>query len=246
MSPRRSMDGDGAGSFVPTGALAATAPRRGTTGLLPLGALDIPDLDGGGAPTQRAQRAAAQAEAERAARQAALDAARAEGFTAGEAAGRAEAAAAHAAARETAEAVALAAAAASLGTIAATADATIGRGAEALARLILAALDAALPAAAARLAPETAALLVTEIQPVLERAGTVHLSVAPGLAAGIGSRLADPRLTIAEDPALAPGDARAAWADGAATMRLQDRRAALTAMLASLGLADPTEEGQNA
>ena len=51
---------------------------------------------------------------------------------------------------------------------------------------------------------------------------------------------------IAEDPALAPGDARAAWADGAATMRLQDRRAALTAMLASLGLADPTEEGQNA
>ncbi|MCO6419430.1 hypothetical protein JYK14_25180, partial [Siccirubricoccus sp. KC 17139] len=114
--------------------------------------------------------------------------------------------------------------------------------AQALAELLLAALDAALPAAAARLAPESVAGLAATLAPLLAEGRSVTLFVAPGLAEPVAVRLADPRIGLAEDPALAPGDARAEWRGGGATLSLAARRQAAAALLASFGLTPTPEE----
>ena len=69
-----------------------------------------------------------------------------------------------------------------------------------LARLLLAALDAALPAAAARLAPERAAELVAILDPLLRDGVAVTLSVAPGCGAEAAACIGDARLTLADAP----------------------------------------------
>ncbi|MBY0331263.1 MAG: hypothetical protein K2X49_11400, partial [Acetobacteraceae bacterium] len=92
------------------------------------------------------------------------------------------------------------------------------------------------PAAAARLAPDSAILLAAAVRPVLERAACITLFVAPGLAAPVATRLADARIAVREDPALAAGDARAEWPGGNAVAALADRRAALAAIWAAFGL----------
>ncbi|WP_204623692.1 hypothetical protein, partial [Crenalkalicoccus roseus] len=109
-----------------------------------------------------------------------------------------------------------------------------------LARLLLAALDAALPAAAARLAPESAALLAEAVRPAIEEAGGIRLLVAPGLAAAAAARIGDPRVAVEEDAALAPGDARALWRGGGAVAALAGRRRIVAEVLSALGL---DEEG---
>ncbi|TCZ63283.1 hypothetical protein [Roseicella aquatilis] len=164
--------------------------------------------------------------------QARLAAAREAGFAEGEATTR-EAMAAGLAARE---AAALERIAAAMAEGAAQARAAAGEAAEVLARTLLAALDAALPEAAARLAPDVAARLAAELRPLLEDGFAVTLRVAPGATAAAAARIGDPRLTIAEDAALPPGDARAAWRGGGALVSLAARRQAVAALLQSFDL----------
>ncbi len=187
------------------------------------------------AAAAEAEAAAAAAAAEAAAR---LEAARRAGHAAGEAAGLA-AAAADQAERSTRALEAIAAAlAAQEAALVAAAEAS----AQALAELLLGALDAALPEAAARLAPDCAARLATVLAPLLAEGKAVTLFVPPGQAEAVAARLADPRLGLAEDAALALGDARAEWRGGGATLSLAARRQAVTALLASFGLTPTTEE----
>lgn len=193
------------------------------------GALAVPDFD---APPPREPDPAALAADAEAALQAQLAAARAEGFAAGETAGLRQAAESHAAA----ETAALGRIAAALEGAAASAGGAVAEAAEALARLLLAALDAALPAAAAQLAPERAAELVAILDPLLRDGVAVTLSVAPGCGAEAAACIGDARLTVEEDAALAPGDARASWRGGGAVLSLAEQRGAVAGVLAALGL----------
>jgi hypothetical protein len=174
------------------------------------GALLAPDFD---APPAIGIRPDPAAEAA-AALEARLAAARAEGFAEGESAGRVAASAAARGAREAAEAAALAAIADALAGADAAARDAVAEAADALGRLLAAALGAALPAAARRLAPDSAALLAEAVRPILEHAGAVTLFVAPGMAAAAAARIAGAPvgcgISVEEDAALAPGDARAA------------------------------------
>ncbi|GGC56783.1 hypothetical protein GCM10011504_38930 [Siccirubricoccus deserti] len=199
----------------------------------PAGGFTVPDFDAPPPPdTEAAAAAAAAALAAAAAEAARLEEARATSHAAGEAAGLA-AAAASLAARETAALEAIAAALAGQdAALAAAAEAS----ATALAGLLLQALDSALPAAAARLAPECVAPFAAALAPLLAEATAVTLHVATGFGAATAERIADPRLTIVEDAALPPGDARAAWRGGGATLSLAARRRAVAAMLAAFDL----------
>jgi flagellar biosynthesis/type III secretory pathway protein FliH len=233
--------------FVPAGAEAGLLLARGTA--LPPGltamrlgtgrgrsVLTVPEFDAEGRVASRPDPLAEAAAAAALAQAEAVAAAREAGLAEGEAAGRVDAAARHAAERATAEAAALAAAAASLARIERAADAAIGDAALAVARLLLAALDAALPAAAARLAADSAVHLTGTVRAALEQAGALTLHVAPGLAGAVAARLDDPRITVREDAALPSGDARAAWPDGEAVVRLAEQRQVINEALARLGL----------
>jgi transposase len=71
--------------------------------------------------------------------------------------------------------------------------------------------------------------------------------VPAGTAEAVRARLGDAsgRLLVAEDPGLAPGDARAAWGAGEAVSDLAERRAAVAEVLAALGLGPAREaEGE--
>jgi hypothetical protein len=106
-----------------------------------------------------------------------------------------------------------------------------------VAGLLLTALDAALPAAAARLAPDTAAALAALVEPLLRDGVAVTLSVAGGGAEAAAARIgAKPGLAVEEDAALAPGDAKASWRGGSASSSLAARRAAVAGVLGALGL----------
>ena len=210
-------------AFEPVLPLVRPAPRP----LLPAMGFDVPDFDA--PPPPAGPDPAATAAAETQARHAA---AREAGFAEGEATAR-EAAAASLAARE---AQALERIAAALADAAPRAGEAAGEAAEALAGLLLAALDAALPEAAARLAPEAAARLAAELRPLLEEGVAVTLRVAPGCAAAATARIAEPALTITEDPSLPPGDAAAAWRGGSATLSLAARRQAVAALLHAFDL----------
>ena len=105
-----------------------------------------------------------------------------------------------------------------------------------MARLLLAALDAALPAAAARLAPESAAELAAMLEPLLRDGVAVTLFVGTGEAESAAARIADARIAVEEDAALAPGDARASWRGGTAKASLAARRAAVAEIMGALGL----------
>jgi hypothetical protein len=102
--------------------------------------------------------------------------------------------------------------------------------------MLAAALDAALPEAAARLAPEAAARLADALRPLLESGVAVTLRVAPGCAAAAAARIGDPALAIEEDQALPPGDASAAWRGGGAAVSLAARRQAVAALLQAFDL----------
>jgi flagellar biosynthesis/type III secretory pathway protein FliH len=210
-------------AFLPyqPGRAAASAPMRVLRGL------KVRDFD---APPAAAD--AGLAELEAAERSAMLNAARAEGQAAGVAEGQRQAAETQSA-QQAAALQAVAVAMQQATTAAATA---VEHASDALARLVLAALDTALPAASARLAADTAALLARTLRPVLEECGALHLSVAAGLGEACVAALDDARIVVTEDASLAPGDARAEWRGGEAAMELARQREMVAEVLHALGL----------
>ncbi len=192
------------------------------------GGLVVPDFD---APLPLAEDPAAELLAA-AAEAARLETVRAADFAAGEAAGAAR----EAQSRMARDAAVLAAMALALEQAEAAARSAAIDGSQAVATLLLAALDAALPEAAARLAPEAAARLAAVLLPLLAEGLAVTLHVAAGCGEAAAGRLADPRVKVAEDAALPPGDARATWRGGGACLSLAARRQAVADMLACFQL----------
>ena len=105
-----------------------------------------------------------------------------------------------------------------------------------LARVALAMLDAALPGLAAGHAGPLAAEFARRLAPVLQTEAQARIFVAPGLAAETAALLGAEGLTIEEDAALAPGDARAEWRAGGAALDLAARRREIRRVLQSAGL----------
>ncbi len=200
---------------------------RALPALRPARALTLRDFD---APPPTAD--AGLEEMEAAERAAMMNAARAEGQAVGLAEGQRLAAETQAAQL----AGAMQAVAAAMHQAHAAASEAVDQAGDALARLLLAALDTALPAASARLAAETATLLAHKLRPVLEESGALHLSVAPGLAEACAAALDDQRIVVTEDASLAPGDARAEWRGGGAAMELARQREMVAEVLHALGL----------
>ncbi|MFT8242855.1 hypothetical protein [Roseomonas sp. BN140053] len=162
----------------------------------------------------------------------AREAALAEGRALGEAEGRAAALASSAALLNDILAEALN----RIDEAAAEAAAAAEQNALSLGRLLLRMLDAALPGAAARAAPELLDQLVAQLGPVLEAPEGATVLVPPDLLDAAQERLAGSGLPVQPDPALAPGDARIAWRGGALALDLAQRRAAIHDILASLDL----------
>ncbi len=169
-----------------------------------------------------------------------LDAARAEGDAEGHARGLAEGLAEgmrrQAAAQEAAMAASLAAIAAALEAAAERGRREADEAAAALAGVLLAAMDAALPAEAARCGEVLIARVAAELRPALADRPEATLHVAPDLVVRLAARLPEGPSVVA-DPALPPGDARIAWRDGTCLVALETRRAAVRAALAAAGFA---------
>ncbi len=160
----------------------------------------------------------------------------AEARHAGHAEGHAAGLAAAAAARETEAARAAVLAAEALASAREEARAAAEEIATELARLAIAMMDAALPGLSAENGAALAAAFARRLAPVLEAVPEPVLAVAPGFAAEVQALLGATRLEITEDPALAPGDARAAWRGGAASFDLSARRQDIRRVLESAGL----------
>jgi len=161
-----------------------------------------------------------------------LEEARAAGRTEGYAAGIA----ASDAARDAAAARAAEHALAALREAGTAARAAADEASAGLARLALAMLDAALPGLAAEQGPGLAAAFAARIAPALESQPQARLLVPAGLAEQTRARLGLVSIAIEEDPALAPGDARAEWRSGGARLDLAARRAEIRRVLESAGL----------
>ncbi|WP_237216684.1 FliH/SctL family protein [Falsiroseomonas oryziterrae] len=159
----------------------------------------------------------------------------AEGHARGFAEGLAEGMRRQREAQEASIAASLGLAAAALDDAAAHAAAVAERTAEHLARTVLAVVDAALPTEGARRGPEMAAALAAKLLPLLKGQPEVLLRVAPEQAAAVAS-LVPAGLVVEGDAALAAGDARLEWRDGAQTLSLDARRAAIRAALTAAGL----------
>jgi hypothetical protein len=206
-------------------------PGRATT-VAPapvLRGLRMPDFD---APPERHDTAAE--DAERAARDALAATARAEGHAAGMAEGWRQASE-----TESAQvAAALRAVAAAMDTAVAAATAAVDEASINLAKLLLAVMDAALPAASAKRAADTALLLAAELKPGLEAVQGLRLYVAAGLGPACAAAINDPRIEVDEDPTMAPGDARAAWRGGGASIELARQRERVAEVLRTLGLGE--------
>jgi hypothetical protein len=213
----------------PTGATRPAAPRFG--GNLPIADFDAPPSPPP-VPEQAVPAAVAEAEIAERLQAARVQAARDEGYAAGLEAGLRQAATD----RSTREAATLEAIAGALKDGADAARQAAEESARDVARLLLAALDAALPAAAARLAPESAAGLAAMLEPLLRDGVAVTLFVGTGEVEAAAARIADARIAVEEDAALAPGDARASWRGGSAKALLAARRAAVAEIMGALGL----------
>lgn len=205
---------------------AAGAPlREGFTPTLLIAALDA-------ARREAAARAEPPPEPSPDPTEALLAEARRSGWEDGHAAGLAEAAAAS-------EAVAARAAEHALAALrdgAAAAREAAAEAAAGLARIAIAMMDAALPGLAAGHAGALAAAFARRIAPALEVMPEARLLVPPGLAAETRALLGMASITVEEDPALPPGDARAEWRGGGAALDLSARRAEIRRALDSAGL----------
>jgi flagellar assembly protein FliH len=177
-----------------------------------------------------------------------LAAARAEGVVEGQAIGHAagliEGRAQQARAQEAAIQRALEAIARSLTEAAEAGRQTAEDSARALAGLLFATLDLALPGAAARLGAEFVPALVVPLLPAIADRPEARLHVAPELAESIAARMPPRAPEVVGDPAIAPGDARVEWRDGALAISLAARRAAIAEALQAAGI--PMESKENA
>jgi flagellar biosynthesis/type III secretory pathway protein FliH len=163
-----------------------------------------------------------------------LTEARAAGREEGRAAALAEAARSQAA--RAAEAVAQAAAALADGRDAAAEAAEAA--AAAMSRAVLAVLDAALPGLAATHGAPLAAAFARRLAPMLDAAPEARILVPAGLGEEVRALLADAEITVAEDAALPPGDARAEWRAGGAAFDLAARRREIRQVLLAAGLGE--------
>ncbi len=174
-----------------------------------------------------------------------LAAARAEGEAAGLARGLAEGEAlgrsAERASREAEVAATLLAIAERMGAAEAVARERTEMQAEALARLLFAALDAALPGAAAARTPAMAATLLRGFTPPSDAV----LRVAPGAADTVAAALPPGAPRVEPDEAVPPGDARLCWGGGSVGLVLAERRAALREALGLAGIAWAGESGES-
>lgn len=200
-----------AGAFTPTVLVAALDAARREAEAMPASPRSGPDPDEISALVAEARRA-------------------------GHAEGHAEGLAIAATAREAEATRAAAMAAEALAVAQQEARAAAEETATGLARLAIAMMDAALPGLAAENGAALAAAFARRLGPVLEAAPEPVLAVAPGFAPEVQALLGATRFEIVEDPALAPGDARAAWRGGAASFDLSARRQEIRRVLESAGL----------
>lgn len=174
-----------------------------------------------------------------------LDALRAEaeadGHARGFAEGLAEGLRRQGAAQEAAIAASLGMTAAALAAAAEEGERAALLSAEALALLLLSAMDAALPEEAARAGPALLARIAAELRPALADRPEARLLVAPDIADAVTARLPD-GLAVVADAAIAPGDGRIEWRDGAQIISLAARRAAVRAALAAAGFIIGSDE----
>lgn len=105
-----------------------------------------------------------------------------------------------------------------------------------LARLVLSMLDAALPGLAADHGAPLAAAFARRVAPVLETVPEARLLVPVGLGEAVRALLGARAITVEEDAAVPPGDARATWRGGGAAFDLSTRRQAIRQLLESSGL----------
>ena len=167
--------------------------------------------------------------------------AEAEGHAQGFTAGLAEGLRRQAAAQEAAITASLGMIAAALATAAEEGERAAILSAEALAGLLLSAMDAALPDEAARLGPALLARVAAALRPALADRPEARLRVAPDLAEAVTLRLPDGPEVVA-DAAIAPGDGRIEWRDGAQLVSLAARRAAVRDALAAAGFTIGSDE----
>ena len=172
--------------------------------------------------------------------------ARAAGFAAGRLDGAAQARGEH----EAGAHGALTMIAASLGDAAQCASAASEEQASVVARLLLRALGAVLPALCARFGAAEAAAVALVLQPALHHEPAVSVRVNPHTRACLADalRALDPdlraRLRFIETDAVAEGDARIEWHEGAAVRDGAALWRSVTEVLAPLGLLDASEHAR--
>lgn len=170
-----------------------------------------------------------------------LDAAREAGMAEGRAEGERDGFAQANQSRAAALDGALAGALARLDQAAREAAALAEENTRAVAVLLLDALDAALPGAASRFAPDMLDHLVEQLGPLSDAPSGATVMVPPALLDEARDRLAASGLPVEADPALPAGDARIAWRGGSLALDLAERRRAVRAVLNSLGLTPEQE-----
>jgi len=114
--------------------------------------------------------------------------------------------------------------------------------AEALAGLLLATLEAALPGAAARAGGDLVPRLLVPLLPAIADRPEARLRVAPDLVAPVAAALPPGAPPVDGDAAMAPGDARLEWRDGALVVSREARWQAVREALASAGIPIGEEE----
>lgn len=167
--------------------------------------------------------------------------AEAAGHAQGFAEGLAEGLRRQAAAQEAAIAASLGLIAASLTTAAEEGERAAVLSAEALAGLLLSAMDAALPEEAARAGPVLLARVAETLRPALTDRPEARLLVAPALVDAVAARLPNGPQVVA-DSSVAPGDGRIEWRDGAQLVSLAARSAAVREALAAAGFIIGSDE----
>ncbi len=105
-----------------------------------------------------------------------------------------------------------------------------------IARLALAMLDAALPGLAAQNGAALAAAFARRLSPMLEGAADARILVAPGFAPPTRALLRNDMIAVVEDETLEPGDARAQWRGGGASLDLSTRRQDIAHVLEAAGI----------